>query len=82
MLESMFNKAMGLRPATLLKKEITAQLHSCEVCYIFQKSFFVEILRVTASQTNFSFLFVSGDKKSILSDHGSLVHEEELLYMR
>ena len=54
-LQSMFNKAMGLRPVTLLKKEITAQLHSCEVCYIFQNSFFVEILRVTASQTNLSF---------------------------
>ena len=54
-LQSMFNKAMGLRPVTLLKKEITAQLHSCEVCYIFQNRFFVEILRVTASQTNLSF---------------------------
>ena len=74
MLESMFNKAMGLRPVTLLKKEITAQLHSCEVCYIFQNSFFVEILRVTASQLEFSSLSV------VTKNQYCLIMD--LLYMR
>ena len=37
---SFFNKAEGLKPATLLKKETPTQLFSCELCEIFRSSFF------------------------------------------
>ena len=39
-----FNKVVGLRDATLLKKETLAQVFSCEVCEIFKNTFFIEHL--------------------------------------
>ena len=36
---SLINKAAGLRPATLLKKETLAQVFSCEFCEISKKTF-------------------------------------------
>ena len=37
------------KPATLLKKEIMAQMFSCEFCEIFKNTFFTEHLRRSAS---------------------------------
>ena len=44
-----FNKVLGLRSATLLKKETLAQVFSCEFCKIFKNTFFTEHHRTTAS---------------------------------
>ena len=38
-----------LRPVTLLKKEILAQVFSCEFFQIFKNTFFTELLRVSTS---------------------------------
>ena len=49
--QSLFsNKVAGLRPATLLKKEILAHMSSCEFWQIFMSTFFTEHLRTTASK--------------------------------
>ena len=42
--ESLFNKAAGLRPATLLKKETLTQVFSSEFCEISKSTFFAEHL--------------------------------------
>ena len=47
--ESLFNKVAGLRPATLLKKKILAQVFSCEFFEICENTFFTEHLWTTAS---------------------------------
>ena len=44
-----FNKVTGLKPATLTKKEILAQVFSCEFCEISRIIFFTEHLWTTAS---------------------------------
>ena len=38
----------GLRPATLLKKEVLAQVFPCEFCKIFKNTFFTEHVWATA----------------------------------
>ena len=38
-----------LRPVTLLKKEILAQVFSCEFFQIFKNTFLTELLRVSTS---------------------------------
>ena len=45
MLESLFNKVAGLRPATLLKRD----LFSCDYCEAFKNSFSYRIPLVTTS---------------------------------
>ena len=45
-----FNKVVGLRSATLLKKETLAQVFSCEFYEISKNTFFTEHLWTTASQ--------------------------------
>ena len=45
-----FNKVVGLRPATLLKKENRTQIFCCELCEIFQNTFFTEYLPVASYQ--------------------------------
>ena len=45
-----FNKVVGRRPATLLKKETLAQVFSCEFDEISKNTFFTEHLWTTASQ--------------------------------
>ena len=35
-----FNKIAGLKPATLLKKELWGQVFSCEICKISENTFF------------------------------------------
>ena len=44
MSESLFNKAAGLRSATLLKKEILAQVFSCEFVKFLRTLFCIEHL--------------------------------------
>ena len=39
MLESLFNKVAGLRPATLLKRDFNICVFSCEMCEIFKNTF-------------------------------------------
>ena len=41
---SYFNKVAGLRPASLLKKRLCAQVFSCKFCEIFKSVFFIEHL--------------------------------------
>ena len=57
-----FNKDVGLRPATLIKKDTPAQMFSCEYYEVFKNTFFTEHLWTTASkffgnQRRFSFLY-------------------------
>ena len=40
-----FNKVVGLRPATVLKKETVAQVFSCKFCEIFMNNFFTDDLQ-------------------------------------
>ena len=47
--QSFFFKVGGLRPATLLKKRLWAQLFSCEFCKISKSIFFYKTLLVAAS---------------------------------
>ena len=55
MCQSLFlNKVARLRPATLLKKETLAQVFSCEFCEIFKNAFFIERLRATTSEFNYT----------------------------
>ena len=49
MREYLFNKVVGLRPATLLKK-VLALVLSCEFCEISQKKFSYRTPPVAASQ--------------------------------
>ena len=44
-----FNKVVGLRPDTLLKKETLAQVFSCEFCEISKNTFFYRTPPVDAS---------------------------------
>ena len=44
-----FNKVAGLRTVTLSKKEIQAQMFSCEFCENFKNTFFKERIQTTAS---------------------------------
>ena len=44
-----FNKVLGLRPATLLKKETLEQVFSCEFYDIFKNTFFHRTTLVAAS---------------------------------
>ena len=53
MLESLFNKVAGLRPATLSKKETQAQMFSCEFCEISKNNFSHRTPLVAASDLNF-----------------------------
>ena len=53
MLESFFNEAGGLRPATLLNKTL-AHVLSCEFCKIFKSAFFYR--RPPDDSSGFSFL--------------------------
>ena len=53
MLESFFNEAGGLRPATLLNKTL-AHVLSCEFCKIFKSAFFYR--RPPYDSSDFSFL--------------------------
>ena len=46
--EFLFNKAAGLRPATLLKKRLS-QVFSCEFCEISENTFFTQTPLVVAS---------------------------------
>ena len=46
---SFFNKAAGLRPATLLKKETLAQVFSCKFCEIFNNTIFYRTSAVATS---------------------------------
>ena len=52
MLESLFNKVEGLRPATLLKKRLQHRcfpvMFFCEYCEIFKNIYFVEHLPTAA----------------------------------
>ena len=49
MLESLFNKVAGLKASTpTLLKETPTQVFSCEICKIFQSTYFEEHLRTTA----------------------------------
>ena len=43
-----FNKVAGLRPATLLKKNLWQQMFYCELYEISKNTFFKEHLRTTA----------------------------------
>ena len=45
-----FNKVAELRPATLLKNEILAQVFSCEFCEISKNTFLTEHLWAAASE--------------------------------
>ena len=38
LLESLFNKVPGFRPATLLRKETLTQVFSCEFCKTFKNT--------------------------------------------
>ena len=49
MLESLFNKIAGFRPATLLKRD--SNTFSYEMYEIFKNTYFEEHLRMTASDT-------------------------------
>ena len=44
-----FNRVAGRRPTNLLKKEILAQVFSCEFCETSKNTFFTEHLWATAS---------------------------------
>ena len=44
-----FNKIAG-KTCSFIKKETLAQVFSCEFCKISEKSFFAELLRMTASE--------------------------------
>ena len=46
---SYFSKGAGLRPATLLKKTLCAQVFSCKFCEIFKSTFFIEHMVAAAS---------------------------------
>ena len=46
MLESLFNKVAGLRPANFLKRESNT-VFFCEICEIFKNTYFEEHLRMT-----------------------------------
>ena len=48
MLESLFNKVLGLRSETLLKRDSNTGV-SCEICEIFKNTCFEEHLPTTAS---------------------------------
>ena len=48
--ESLFDKVAGLRPVTLLKKEILAQVFSCKFCEISKNIFFTEHLWMAANR--------------------------------
>ena len=56
-----YDKAAGLTPATLFKKETLAQVFSCEFCEISKNTFFTEYLLTPASirfiTTSENFLF-------------------------
>ena len=45
-----FCKVVGLRAATLLKKEALTQVFSCEFCEISKNTLFTEHMRTTASE--------------------------------
>ena len=45
-----YNKGVGLRPATLLKKETLAKVFSCEFCGISKNTFLHRTPLVTASE--------------------------------
>ena len=49
MLESLSIKVAGLEACNFIKKEIVAQVFSCEFCEIFKNTFFIEHLWMTAS---------------------------------
>ena len=61
MQESLFYKAAGLRPATLLKKTL-AQAFSCEFWEISKNTFFTEHLWATASAITKNYYQVRGTK--------------------
>ena len=50
----LFNKVAGLRPkaSNFIKKEILAQVFSCEFCDVSKNTFFAEHLLATASVLN------------------------------
>ena len=50
--ESFFNKVVGLKPATLFKKETLAQVFSCEFCEISKNTFFYRAPPVAASESS------------------------------
>ena len=52
-----FNKAAGLRPATLLKKETLAQVFSCEFCKIPKNNFSYSTPLVAAFASHATALF-------------------------
>ena len=45
-----FNKVVGLKAATLFKKEALTQVLSCEFCEISKNTLFTEHMRTTASE--------------------------------
>ena len=50
MLGSLFNKVAGLEVYNFIKKEILAQVFSCEYCKIFQERLFYRTIPVAASE--------------------------------
>ena len=50
MLESLFNKVIGLQAWNFFKKETPTQVFSCEICEIYKNTYFEEHLRTTASE--------------------------------
>ena len=61
MLESLFNKVAGLRPATLLTP---AQVFFFKICEIYKTTFFEEHLRLAASPCIYSWIGQSDFCKS------------------
>ena len=64
-MESLFNKAAGLTPATLLKR-VSNKVFSCEICKYFRNTFFIEHLW---------WLLLLDDKKQY-----SILHSSKLRY--
>ena len=63
-LESLFNKVAGFQACDFIKKETPTQLSSCEIRKIFEKTYFEEHLRTTASGSRF-FLYEASKEKEI-----------------
>ena len=49
MLESLFNKTVGLKACNFIKKT-PVQVHSCEYCKTLKNTYFEEHLRITNSE--------------------------------
>ena len=67
--EALFDKVTGLRLATLLKKEILAQVFSCEFCEISKNTLFTEHLWASTSVLRKNLSIFAFYHERLLLDH-------------